>query len=531
MKRLARPTSRARFTPRARIEATLAAIALAALLAGGVMGAGDDANIAFFIAWCAALALLVALALRLPAQIPGPKLVRRAAGAGLVVAAAGVALLASVALYRHDVHFDLTPNRRFTAPEELRTVVAQLGSEVRLTYFYNAGDDAAWTAKDALAVLARGQPRLIVRAIDLDKEPGVAREFGVRAYNTIVVETGGRRVQVDNTVDLRQVAFAILRAQREGGQTVCFVTGHGEPLEGPGGTGHAHLSHEETLQSRAAPGEGDVVEGPPAGLDRLRLALAAFGFGYRPLTLATLAAVPAECTILAEIGPRAPWAPAEASSVAAYLGAGGRLLLALDPASPVAEPLAGLLATLALSLPPGQVIDPLNHYGTAAEKVAVPYYPPHPITDGLALTIFPAVRPIRLAPPPGGVEVMPLMASSQDSYLQGTPEAKGAMALAVAARGVWPGAAGEAEFRLVLFGSSGFLGNEYFPAVSNGALAVGALRWLAGDAAAPGVRPPTYSVPEIALTGGEMRAVFLLVEGVLPGSVLLAWFLVWRRRR
>ena len=48
------------------------------------------------------------------------------------------------------------------------------------------------------------------------------------------------------------------------------------------------------------------------------------------------------------------------------------------------------------------MIDPLNHYGTEPDKVAVPYYPPHPITERIALTVFPNARPIHVAPPPAG---------------------------------------------------------------------------------------------------------------------------------
>ena len=80
-------------------------------------GASDErvANSLYFAAWCAALLLLFSLGLRLPLHLRGGS--ARLATAGIVVAAAGVGLLANIALYRHDVHFDLTetaasPHRR-----------------------------------------------------------------------------------------------------------------------------------------------------------------------------------------------------------------------------------------------------------------------------------------------------------------------------------------------------------------------------------------------------------------------------------
>jgi ABC-type uncharacterized transport system involved in gliding motility auxiliary subunit len=176
----------------------------------------------------------------------------------------------------------------------------------------------------------------------------------------------------------------------------------------------------------------------------------------------------------------------------------------------------------------------------------VPYYPPHPITERVALTVFPQVRPIRVVAPPAGVNTSILATSSQDSYRrppsaagdlaaadQSAPDAedRGAQALAVAVEGVWPGAAAEKSFRLVLAGTSKFATNEYFPYVSDGELSVAMIRWLAADDATPGVAPQTYQLPEIALTSRQMRDVFLALEVLLPLSTMLCGVLVWWRRR
>ena len=152
-----------------------------------------------------------------------------------------------------------------------------------------------------------------------------------------------------------------------------------------------------------------------------------------------------------------------------------------------------------------------------------------------------------LTPPPEGVRTTLLAASSQDSYRrpaaaggsalasaeQATPDAedRGAQALAVAVEGVWPGAAPDKHFRLVLAGTSKFASNEYFPYVSNGELSVSMLRWLAADETTPSVKPQTYQLPEIVLTNRQMRDVFIALEVLLPLSTMLCGVLVWWRRR
>jgi ABC-type uncharacterized transport system involved in gliding motility auxiliary subunit len=102
--------------------------------------------------------------------------------------------------------------------------------------------------------------------------------------------------------------------------------------------------------------------------------------------------------------------------------------------------------------------------------------------------------------------------------------------LAAAVQGIWPGA-GRAPFRLVLVGNASFAANAFFPYASNGDLAVSMIRWLAEDTATPLLKPESYSLPEIRLTHRQMQLTFLLVEVVLPLSVMLFGAVVWWRRR
>src|SRR6266850_2452887 len=114
------------------------------------------ADALYFGAWCAAMLLIFSLALRLP----------RLANPSIVGAALGLALLANIALYRHDAHFDATVSGRFTPPPELETIARSLQDDVVLTYFYNSKDDYAYGAKQVLEVVARRHSHLTVRVLD-----------------------------------------------------------------------------------------------------------------------------------------------------------------------------------------------------------------------------------------------------------------------------------------------------------------------------------------------------------------------------
>jgi hypothetical protein len=291
-----------------------------------------------------------------------------------------------------------------------------------------------------------------------------------------------------------------------------------------------------------------VLVAEPEQLDRLQLALNEIGFEARGLTLATASAIPTDCTVVAEIGPRTALAAAEADLLTDYLSNGGRLVMLIDPQFPVEGELQSrLLTPLGLSSEQAIIIDPLNHFRTDPDKVAVPYYPPHPITARLALTVFAQARPIRLRQPPAAVRAGVLAASSQDSYLR-PPSAAGGItaaaggpapaelehasqALAVALEGNFPGGPSDKQFRLVISGTSKFATNEYFSYVSNGELSVAIMRWLAEDDASPNVAPRTYNLPEIVLTSAQMRNTFVALELLLPLSTALFGVAMWWRRR
>jgi hypothetical protein len=460
-----------------------------------------------------------------------------------------VTYVANLAVLRHDVHFDLSREGRNTPPPQLRAVIDGLKTDISLTYFYNSADENALKATELLTVAARQNRHFRVRVVDLDKEPATARHLGVRAYNTAVLETEDRRVVVENSVDLGQMAYAALRVLKKQVDMLCFIIGHGETFSAA--PPHVHYSHVETLKGHDVPGSGDVLVGDADGLDRLQLAVTTLGYATRAITPATLTAIPPDCLVTADIGPRRAYAPAEAALLEDYLAKGGRLLMMIDPAFPIGRDLSGLLGRAGLASDPGVVIDPLNHYGSDASQVAVPYYPPHPITSRVALTVFPEARSLRLGRMPDGIAASVLVSSSDDSIVRplrqgaeggsapkstvdeaGAPP-HGAAILAVALEGRWPAApAGQDRpFRLILVGNSNFASNAYFPYVSNGDLAIGMVRWLAGDEGLPAVKPQSFSLERIDLTGWQMRDIFVAVELILPASIIRLGGIVWWRRR
>ncbi len=505
----------------------------------------DVTNTVLFIGWGSALLLVFLAGLRLPLQ---PRLGRRTRPVYTTLVVLGtlaVTGVANVAVSRHDVHFDLTREKLSTPAPQAETLVRSLAQDVRVTYFYQAQDGNGRRAKELLEILGRRNPHLRVRTVDPDRDPRIADQYGVRLYNAAVLEADGRRVQVQST-DETEIVLGILRVLRQQVRTVCFLEGHGEYAI----DNFEYHTHFETLQSHSHSGEGsNVVLSERHGAGRLRRALEALGYDVRKIILGALPEIPADCAAIVDVNPRTTYLPGESDLLEQYMTRGGGVLLMYDLGFTLEPRLATLLARLGIRLEQDVVVDPLDHYATDQETLAVPVYQRHPITDRIALTFFPGARPITPLPPAPGITVSPLFSSSPDSYTRPvkpaaerqpapgvrapTPDEsrRAARILAVAAEGAWTDTPGSRPFRAVVVGDSDFTSNSFFPYMANSDLALSMLRWVLREDRSPAVRPRIPVLPMVTLTNRQMRAIFLLVDILLPLGVVAVGVVEWWRRR
>jgi hypothetical protein len=497
------------------------------------MSAGDLGNLGWFAVVMAALVLLFAAGVRLPVARAGWR--RRLARGGVVVAAAALVLAANIALYRHDVHFDVTRSHAFTPSPEAQRVIRGLNTDVELTYFYQKQNPAGRAAKRMVELMGRTSSHLHVRTVDPDQQPGQASRLGVRVYNVAVLEAAGRSIQVVSTED-RDLALGLLRLTRGEEKTICFAMGHNE-YDIDNMEYHTHFEGVHA-HSHGAEGIG-VVMMEHHGVGRLRRALESLGFTTKKVTPATAGRVPAECAALVEAGPRTRYSPLESGALEKYLERGGAALLMYDIDFPVEPSLAAVLAKAGIRLGDGVVTDPLDHYFTDEQMVAVTRYTSHPITRGLALTFYPGARPLEVLPAPG-IAVSPLFSSSAQSYVRpirgaagspAAPETRGARPLAIAAEGRWPGSPPAKPFRLIVIGDGDFASNSFFPYMSNSDLVLAALAWLIGEERAPTMKPPVEVLPTVVLTNQQVRGIFLFTVLVLPGLAVTIGGVVWWTRR
>lgn len=502
------------------------------------------AAVSWFAGWMLAVVVLFFAGLRLPLQTRSSRRKALLLNATVIAAAIGVIVLANIGLILHDTHIDLTREKVFTPSEQAMRVVENLRQPVRLTYFYRNQDPEGRRIKDVLDVMAKRNSLLQIRTVDPDRQPAVAQAYGLKMYNAAILEVDDRKLLVQGT-DEGQLAIGIQRILREKVVRVCFLEGHNElPMD--------NFEYHTHVEGVANHSHGDassaLVQMQGHGIGRLRRALEAQGYETRKIILANSPAVPADCNTLIIANPRTTFLPGESAAIEAWLGAGGSLFAMFDLGFVLEPRLAALIAKLGVQLPQQAVVDPLSHYSTDSEMVAVTAYQPGPLTAGLSMTFYPGVRPIVPVPPATGVTVSALFASSRDSYTRevapaGVREVVAAIVkkaepkpesrpLAVSAEGHLPGAPpGMPAFRAVIVGDGDFASNSFLPYLSNSDFALASVRWLLREEHGPVVASRIPVPPMILLSGTQMKWIFLLVEVLLPLSVFVLGGFVWWRRR
>lgn len=497
----------------------------------------------WFAGWVLAVVTLFVLGIRLPLIQTRVHGWQRLSPMLLMVVAFCIALLANLALSLHDAHFDLTRERLFTPAPAALEVVDRLQQPVKVTYFYRSDDPNAKRARDILEIMHRRNAYLTVHAVDPDKAPSLAANYGVKLYNAAVIEAAGRQVLVRGT-DETEFAIGIERVLRKSVVGVCFAEGHGE-YASQNFEFHTHLD-SAVGHSHDDAGAG-VIDTTRHGYGRLRRSLESLGYEVQTLSLANAAGVPPECQLVINAGPRTTYLPGETAALRTYLARGGAALLMVDLGFVLEPGLNRLLADLGVALPPAVVVDPHSHYGTDSEMVAVTAYPTHAITKDISYTFFPGIRPLQLEATRPTLKTLPLLLSSSSSHRRSVAEpaqrqvelthpssvatyAAGAQVLAATIEGQWSEVPGPA-LRAVVVGDADFASNSFYPYAANSDLILAMVRWLLREDTRPAIASRIPVPPVLMLTKPQRQAVFMGVEVVLPALVALLGAVVWWRRR
>ena len=410
-------------------------------------------------------------------------------------------------------------------------------------------------------LIAKQTDKVTVEFYDPMLNPAQARLRGVQFAGTSVMESEGRRLQIDAPTET-DIANGILRVSMGVQETLCFLDGHREPDP---------FSQETHDHIEGAPGHSHGL-GPQYvlhqqhGMAKARHALETMNYKVEKISLTNNVGADAlsRCSLLVVAGPQLELLPPEVAAIRTFLAAGGDALFMLDPF--VRTGIEPVLREYGIVVDDDIVIDEASHFWADSSSPAVTDYNYHRITSDLPLTFFPGAR--SLSPTPQripGVNVIPLANSSKSSWGQHNPtrvefqegrDIRGpATLMAVANRR--PMAADDPVYRsaeeqlrgsskalekehprnpatalsrIAVVGDSDFATNSFFHIMGNGKLFLNTVNYLAARENLIGLEPRTYDLPRVNLTNRQMKGTFFLSVVLSPRLLALVGIAVWWRQ-
>jgi ABC-type uncharacterized transport system involved in gliding motility auxiliary subunit len=425
----------------------------------------------------------------------------------LFLAAVGMVMWLSS---EYHAQFDWTRSGRNSVSEATLAVLERLDKPVHISAFVSGRKDLLDPIRDLVERYRRAKPDISLDIVNIEEQPGRARDAGIQYDGELLVEYQGRKETVIEHNE-EQLTNALARLGRGGERLIMFVTGHGERrIDG-------QANHDLATWATRLKNTGMTVQS---------------------VTLATTPQIPEDAAALVIAGPQAPFLPGEVGAILKYVRAGGNLLWLADP-GPLRglEPLAEMLG---VEFEAGTVVDPNAQalLNTPPTFAVVARYGDHPATRNFqTVTVFPEAAAVR-ADPPEGWSAKPLLTTLPQAWVEtgelrggitfdAGSDVRGPLDLAVAVTRQQE----DREQRVLVVGDGDFLSNAYVGLSGNLDLGMNLINWVSHDDAFIDI--PARVAPDlnIILTGSWQLAIAAGFLFVMPLLLVGAGVTVWMRRR
>jgi ABC-type uncharacterized transport system involved in gliding motility auxiliary subunit len=449
----------------------------------------------------------------------------------MILVVLGIVVLVEAISSQHNFQLDLTRNKRFTLSDQTRKVLKALDKDVNVLAFFSIDQGNREVLEDLLKQYVQVSSRITYEFVDPDKNPGRARNYEIKSYGTIVLETDEKQEKLLEPTE-EALTNAFVKLSREDKKVVYFLKGHGER---------------------------DLEDIGEKGYSQVKKAIEDENYEVKDLLLMQQQSVPEDATVLIIGSPQKDLVPAELNSLKTYIQQGGNVLLMLDPDQ--AQGMMSFLKEYGIILGDNLIIDTLSRvFGAGYDMPVASEYQPHPITDMFNIaTFFPVARSVQIEDsPPEGITGQILAKSSPQSWAETNKEElqrgnvefnegsdlPGPVPLAaVVTIDVSSEKSGEEsnneggtdqkklKARLVVFGDSDFASNTYLGLSGNSDLFLNAVSWLAEEEDLIAIRAKDPETSPLMLTAGQGRLAFFLSIILLPLGVVIVGVIVCVNRR
>ncbi|PIQ45198.1 MAG: hypothetical protein COW04_08915 [Deltaproteobacteria bacterium CG12_big_fil_rev_8_21_14_0_65_43_10] len=435
----------------------------------------------------------------------------------------GILALIGAISVRHHLRFDLTKTKRHSLSDETIKVLNSVNKEVNAIAFYQENSGGEGELKDFLKLYKYKNPKFNYRFIDPDRNPTLAKKYGITDYGTTIFESGKNETRVSWGRE-EQITNAILKVIREGKKVVYFLKGHGE---------------------------NDIAIFAKEGYSQAKKALEGQNYEVKELVLLRADSIPEDASALIISGPKKELMESEMKLIKGYIEKGGSLLFLIDPLT--VPGLTSFLEEYNLKLRDDIVVDTMSQlFGGDYLIPIVGQYEPHSITRSFNVTtFFPFTRSIEIIKKAkAGITAEPLANTNKESWGETDrkmleKEGKAKFDSGKDTRGPLTIAAvvtiqmgekknekgGGKNSKMVVFGDSDFANNSYLNILGNRDLFLNTLNWMAEEEGLISIRPKDTDYNPVILSRAMGKVIFFVPVVIIPAMILLAGIVVLSVKR
>lgn len=452
-----------------------------------------------------------------------------------VVIVLTIIVLTILIFYRYNYIFDFSPSKEFTLSDQSKKILMNLKEDVKVIVFYEKGKRA--TFDHSLRLYTYVTPKFDYMMLNLDKNPAMAKKYGISSYNDTVVLYQQKREKIPYPNE-EQIINAIIRLTSDREKKIYFVSGHGEnsTLNKDGKTGYSDLG--STLEK--------------------------MGYTVNSISLLNNMEIPSDACLLVISGPQKDYMEVELKAITEFLRQGGKTLFMIDPV-PVPN-LENFLSHYGMVLKNDIVVDKSSRLfgGDSFTPIAPLYNSRHPITELLNIgSIFPLCRSINFSENADnnnfGISIVKtdpkswaakdrdvVMGQQQDIVFQKGYDKEGPISIAVVAEGSHGEDRNISQNRsdkirnspenwsMVVFGDSDFANNFYLNVLGNKDLIISTITWLAEERSTLSIsstKSQEGPVSIFQLSAKQDKMIFWAVVVILPGILFIISIFLYIRRR
>lgn len=446
---------------------------------------------------------------------------------------------------RVDKRWDLTETKRYTLSQQSIDIVKGLNQEITVVAFFQTGSPEDGNFRELMENYGSNTTLLKLEYHDPYADPLAAEKEKITSPSgTVIFRTGKSEQRVESKFDEESVTNAIVNAISERQHPVCAVTGHDE--------------------------RGAEDEGSAGGLSSAVSKLEGQNYKVSSISLVEKQPTLEMCEVILLASPRNDLLPAELDRLAAYVAAGGKLIVALDPME--APNTAADMARYGVVVGNDVAIegDPNRQMGDGSfVALDESSWAPHPITEKLkGLAVMRLARSVQKGPEIAGLTVTELAHTSEAGWAESNLEVQpiernegvdrtGAIGVAavievtdpaalrtttevapaldgtVTAPTITPEAqpAKAAGGKVVVFGDGDLFGNALFLQGINQDVFLNTIAWMAGEKDQLSIRSNEAGKGKLTVTpvGGLIAGIVSLL--VMPGITIIGAVGTWLARR